>query len=106
MKRIFRRARATEHVLEQADYLAREANLDTAFRFLDALELAFKKLLEHPRIGPARPMLHPRLADIRSWLVPGFEDHIIFYRTHEEGIEIVDVLHGARDLEQLFDEDS
>jgi hypothetical protein len=32
---------------------------------------------------------------------PGFEKHLIFYRPRPEGVEILDVIHGARDIEAL-----
>ncbi len=35
----------------------------------------------------------------------GFENHFVFYRPHESGIEVVRVLHGARDLESILDGD-
>ncbi|NJK75351.1 MAG: type II toxin-antitoxin system RelE/ParE family toxin [Microcoleus sp. SU_5_6] len=34
----------------------------------------------------------------------GFKRYLIFYRTAETGIEILRVLHGARDLEAILDE--
>jgi toxin ParE1/3/4 len=30
--------------------------------------------------------------------VPGFEKHLVFYRVDEESVEVVRVVHGARDL--------
>jgi toxin ParE1/3/4 len=34
----------------------------------------------------------------------GFSKHLIFYRPLSNGAEIVRVIHGARDLEGLFEE--
>jgi toxin ParE1/3/4 len=34
--------------------------------------------------------------------VKGFEKHLIFYRQRETGIEIVRVLHAARDVEAIL----
>ena len=42
-----------------------------------------------------------RLAGVRVWRVSGFEKHLIFYRPNPEGVEILDVIHGARDIEAL-----
>ena len=41
------------------------------------------------------------LAGGRVWRISGFEKHLIFYRPRPEGVEILDVIHGARDLEAL-----
>jgi toxin ParE1/3/4 len=32
------------------------------------------------------------------WRANGFDSHLIFYRARESGIEIIRVLHGARDI--------
>ena len=37
--------------------------------------------------------------------VPGFENHLIFYRVTEEAIEVFRVLHGARDIEAILSEE-
>lgn len=38
------------------------------------------------------------------WQVRGFENYVIFYRPIEHGIEIVRVLHAARDIAAVFEE--
>ena len=38
------------------------------------------------------------LPEMRRWHIDGFDDHLIIYRETERGIEIVRVLHGARDI--------
>ena len=45
-----------------------------------------------------------RLDGMRSHGVRDFHKYIIFYILREDGIEIVRVLHGARDLPALFGE--
>lgn len=70
---------------------------------LDALEDAAGRLLATPRIGAERPF--GRIEGLRMWRVPGFEKHLIFYRETADGIEIIRVLHGARDLAGLFGDD-
>ena len=37
--------------------------------------------------------------------IKGFENHLIFYRPSEDGVDIIRVLHGARDIEKVFEED-
>ena len=59
----------------------------------------FETLPGNPLIGRARPEL---LIDLRS--LP-FGRYVIFYLPRKRGIEVVRVLHGARDLKPLFDED-
>jgi len=49
------------------------------------------------------PFTRPELEGLRSFRVEGFENHFVFYLPRESGIEVVRVLHGARDLEAIFD---
>ena len=37
------------------------------------------------------------------WPVRGFEKHVIFYRPVATGIDVVRVLHAARDIEAIFE---
>jgi toxin ParE1/3/4 len=90
---------------DQAAYLAREASLDIALRFYDAAA-TFEQIARMPGIGERRPTANPRLEGLRVWRIQGFEKHLIFYRPIADGIEIVRVLHGARDLDRLLESET
>jgi toxin ParE1/3/4 len=87
----------------QADYLAREASLETALRFYDAACSTFEKMTRMPALGERRDSADPRLAGLRVWRVEGFEKHLIFYRPTDDGVDIIRVLHGARDIASVLD---
>ncbi|AGA25380.1 type II toxin-antitoxin system RelE/ParE family toxin [Singulisphaera acidiphila] len=89
----------------QANDLAREASLDTALRFYDAARTTFEKITQNPGIGQRRDSLDPRLTGLRVWRVEGFEKYLIFYRPGDAGVDIIRVLHGARDIDSILDED-
>ncbi len=91
---------------DQAEYLAREASLETAQRFYDAARTTFEKIARMSGIGEPRESANPRLAGLRVWRVEGFEKHMIFYRRTGDGIDIVRVLHGARDIDSILAEES
>jgi toxin ParE1/3/4 len=97
---------AETDVDEQAAYLAQEASLETALRFYDAASATFEKVARMPGIGEQRESAHPRLAGVRVWRVEGFKKHLIFYRPTGEGIEIIRVLHGARDIDRILAEET
>ena len=42
---------------------------------------------------------------MRRTPVRGFRQFILFYRANDAGIEIIRVLHGARDIESIFREE-
>ena len=101
MPRLIVRDDANQDLVEIADYYAAAANVDVSIRFLYALRTEFESILKHPGIGKPREFPNPRCAGMRSWSVKGFEKILIFYRPTPEGIE-VRILHGARDLDQIF----
>jgi toxin ParE1/3/4 len=44
----------------------------------------------------------PSLRRLRRWRVGGFDSWLIFYLPKCEGVEVVHVMHGARDIERLL----
>ncbi len=87
----------------QAAYLATQASLDTALRFYDAAGATFAKLADMPGIGERWPSTNPRLAGLRVWRIEGFGKHLIFYRPAADGIEVIRVIHGARDIDSVLE---
>ncbi len=85
-------------------FIARD-NPDAATRVVEAIGEAFKKLAATPGLGVARKWRNPRLRDIRFFPVPAFANYLVFYRPTAEGIEVLHVYHGARDLDRLLEED-
>ncbi len=73
-------------------------------RFLHAAESAFHRLARFPEMGSRYASDNPSLADMRTWPIPRFPKHLIFYRPLPGGVEIVRVLHGERDLQPLLEE--
>ncbi len=52
--------------------------------------------------GLAKPRRAELAADLRSF---PFGRYVIFYAPIEDGIDVVRVLHGARDIDAVFGED-
>ncbi len=103
--RVLLSPRADTDIDEHFTYLAEEGSLDTAARFLAATESGFQALLEMPELGAPRSFANPKLQGLRMWPIPGFEKHLIFYRPVTRGIEIVRILHAARDIESLLEQE-
>ena len=82
------------------DYLAERVNDEMAESFLRKINAKFKLLIKFPQIGRKRDELYPGLRSI------ALDDYLIFYRLVSEGIEVMRVLGGYRDLEGLFTENN
>jgi toxin ParE1/3/4 len=91
-------AQAQLDIEEAALYIA-EGNPLAADRFVDALTKTFARLAQHPMLGRARPEIGPNLRSLPH------RQYVIFYRPTPGGVEIFRVLHGARDIPPLFDEE-
>ena len=96
---------ARTDLLEIADYLA-QGTLETAFRFLDAAEVAFELLAGMPELGTLCRFKSPQAAGLRVWPIKAFENYLIFYRPTTEGIDVIRVIHGARDIESIFSDEA
>src|SRR5687768_18575311 len=80
---------------EICDYLA-DFSLQSAVNFERHIEEAVERLVSFPGIGPEREELAPRL---RSFPVG---DYLILYQPVEDGIHVIRIVHGSRDLPRLF----
>jgi len=106
VKRVRITPQAERDIDGEVVYLAEEADPETAIRFFEAAHETFRALLAMPGMGRMRTLNNPRLADIRQWPVSSFEKYLIFYRGVSTGIDIVRVLHGARDIDRVLDEET
>lgn len=95
---------ARQDVLEQAEYIAFHSGLAMASQFLEAAERTYQLIAIQPYLGRLVERCPPAMAGSRVFPVRGFGKHLIFYRPIEAGIEILRVIHGARDIEALFEE--
>ncbi|WP_322112156.1 type II toxin-antitoxin system RelE/ParE family toxin [Anabaena sp. PCC 7938] len=74
-------------------------------KFFDATRQTFSQIAQLPGIGAVYDIGNPRLMGLRKWAVKGFEKHLIFYLQRDEYIEIVRLIHSARDISQILAEE-
>jgi toxin ParE1/3/4 len=55
-----------------------------------------------PGLGSPWASDNPAMQDVRTTTVRRFKKYVIFYRPVEGGIEVLHVLHGARDIRSLL----
>jgi toxin ParE1/3/4 len=93
-------------IVEQADYYM-AADRSLALRWEESVDEGVGSLLKMPERGAQCRFRSPSLANVRWILVPGFPKHLIFYRysPDDQAVLIIHVLHGARDVESLLDEE-
>jgi len=101
--KIVRRARALMDLDEIAEYIGR-SNPRAALRFLDAFDQTVAKLAPMPGLGSPYESSHPRLQQVRILPIAGFKKYWVFYRPWKNRIEVLRVLHCARDLDAALEE--
>jgi toxin ParE1/3/4 len=95
MARVIHTRQARDDLLSIWSYIAAD-NPSAADRLLDTIDRRCAALAENPKLGPARPDI---AAELRYFPVGSY---LIFYREVSEGVEIVRVLHGARNVRAIF----
>ena len=73
-------------------------NIVAADALLDAVDHSCRQLARQTMMGRPRPELAPEL---RSFAV---KRYVVFYLPMPEGISVIRVLHGARDIYALADQ--
>lgn len=90
-------AAARRDLIDHYVYLAEEAGLNVAERFLAQAQASFAVLAEQPAIGAPLELLHPDLAGLRKWRLKDFDNHLVFYQPRPDNVLIVRVLHASSD---------
>jgi toxin ParE1/3/4 len=97
------RNRATQDLRNQANYILSNGNTAAAQRYLEMVETTFEQLMNVPGMGKiVRLIPDNQMGEVRQWRVKDFTDYLVFYRVDDHCIEILRILHGARDLSGIL----
>jgi toxin ParE1/3/4 len=88
---------ADADVDDAAEFIARDS-LARALRFYDAVDETYHQIREYPARWPRYELEHPRLVGLRKRSVARFSTYLVFYHIDADVVEIIRVLHGARDI--------
>lgn len=95
MSRLLKRPEAKDDLKEIWGYIAQDSP-QNADKLLDRIQEKFLALADFPKMGISRDDLEDGL---RAQPVGSY---IIFYFPLEDGVDIVRVIHGSRDIESLL----
>lgn len=99
MKTVFSSVFEADFAQLIADY-AGDVSPELSMRFEKCVVETFERVAAHLEIGRRRKDLaHP---EIRSLVIAGFENYVIFYQVRKEDGFFVRLLHGARNLPGLL----
>ena len=100
--RIFLRPAADQDTGDQAEYQTQHQSLQMGLRFYRTAAETFQILARVPGMGKRAECRSSYLKGMRMFPMKRFPNHLVFYRCIKDGIEIIRVLHGARDIEAIF----
>lgn len=88
--------RALVDYREIGRYTQRAWGRDKRRQYLKGLDRAFTHIAANPHLGVARDDIGP---GVRAYLC---QQHVVFYRQGQLGMEILRVLHMARDVHHVI----
>lgn len=99
MGRLDRRPQATRDLKDIWRYIAADSE-SSADRWAEKIEAICIRLSKLPLSGRSRPDFGTELRSVPCG------NYLVIYRALPDGIELVRVLHGARDLNAIFDREA
>ena len=96
MSRVTRRPQAEADILEIWDFIA-EDSVAEADLWVDRLDAKLDLWATQPMMGRPREELAPGLRSL------AFGRYVVFFESMLDGIDVVRVLHGSRDLDAGFE---
>jgi toxin ParE1/3/4 len=93
---------AAVDIVEQADWYQHRSGEELAIRWESEVVSALIRIEKNPRSGAKGSFRTEELHEVRRMPIEGFPKHLILYREQDTEIIILRVVHGARDLENLF----
>jgi toxin ParE1/3/4 len=93
---------AVAEILKQADWYELQSGPKLATRWDRAVTATIVRISTVPKSGALCRFKAEQLEGTRRVPVAGFPKHLVFYQIEPNGIFVLRVVHGARDLESLF----
>ncbi|MBE9017342.1 type II toxin-antitoxin system RelE/ParE family toxin [Chroococcidiopsis sp. CCALA 051] len=87
---------ASRDLMEISDYFY-SRNIEAGERFFQKFTRKCEQLVAFPNLGRSYASIQPGLRGV------SLENYVIFYKVTENGIEIMRVVSGRRDLQSLFE---
>jgi toxin ParE1/3/4 len=90
-------ALAREDAAAAVLYYSVEVDIETGVRFADAIQTAYRQIADAPKLGSPGYAQRLNIPGLRTRKLARFP-YLVFYRELEDRIDIVRILHNARDI--------
>jgi toxin ParE1/3/4 len=102
--RVVQRVAARSDLRRIVEWIA-DDNPGAARRLVQAYARLLRQISEFPASGRRYSLQLPHRHDIRFVPLPKFANYLVFYRVHDDRVEILRFLHSARDIEAMIWDD-
>jgi toxin ParE1/3/4 len=99
---LIRSPESHDDVVAVIQYYLAQHTPATATRFAMAVEATLELLALFPESGPAWESADPAMQGVRFQNVRGFPNYLIFYRMIEQGLYVMRIVDGRRDLTRVL----
>ena len=103
MKVSYRQASRDDVTRQVRHYLVTLDLPEVAIRFKEAVKKSAKAISEQPGAAPSFRLRNPRLQNLRSWPVAGFEAIRFYFLVEDETIRVIRILHGKRNVRRILE---
>src|SRR5258705_6671396 len=77
-------------------------NLSASIRFTERVQETLNRVLFWPLCGAELRIRIAKLRGLRSYPIRGYRNYIVYYLPRQDGIDVVHVIHGARNLRKVL----
>lgn len=103
MKVTYREA-ARDDLIRQFRYYLLEQNVpEVAIRFREAVKKTVTLISQQPAIAPPCSLRNPKLENLRSWPVIGFEKIRLYFLWDDDTLRIIRILHAKRNVRAILE---
>ncbi|HEY9865094.1 MAG TPA: type II toxin-antitoxin system RelE/ParE family toxin [Candidatus Obscuribacterales bacterium] len=88
---------AVKDINEICEFIGK-TNVKAASKLFDAIRQKCKLVSDFPNMGKDYSLIG---SDLRGFII---DDYIVFYYPRKDGIDVVRIVYGKRDLKALFEE--
>ena len=103
--RVDKRPNAIDDLDRAADFIQTQSGSSRAIRFLREAEATFTQLARMPGIGTRYDVQLGVPLEVRFFPIHRHRKFLVSYRITTEGIEVLRILHGARDIQEVIGKD-
>jgi toxin ParE1/3/4 len=104
VNRLLLHPKIEDDLLEIWSFIAAD-NPEAAERVVSAAYRTFEMLAQNPKLGSRARLKKETVPETRQFVVTDFPTYMAYYRVLDDGVEILRVVHGARNIDSLFESD-